>query len=167
MWIAAIRFIVHTKDAPFAGTDSRVVARVLRDGHEIGFLPLDHLGENDLERGATRNYDFRNLHRRNDETPELPDGIGQSPMPYPDHGYEFSHGMPGHLTVKLEIESRDMWIKDSVEFFVVGISRQQTSFDTEEWIEDPHWTHVHTWNQDVAMSTDSSEGRTTWKMHLN
>ena len=169
MWIGAIRLVVQTKDAAFAGTDSTVQCVIMRDGHQLRVLNLDHSGEDDLERGTTRNFDYRGakkMPRRNDQTPELPEGIGQDPMPYPDHGFEFSHGLKGHLTLKLRMTGDDMWIKDKVDLFVVFISRQPTSFDTEEWQEDSHWTHIASWTQDVAMSTDSSEGTTTWNLLL-
>lgn len=169
MWIGAIRFVVKTKDAPFAGTDNTVQAVIMRDDEELRVLLLDHLDENDLERGATRNYDYRGptkLPRRNDRTPSLPDGIFQIPMPYPDYGFEFSDGLEGHLTIKLRTTGTDMWIKDNVDLFVVFISRQATSFDTEEWQEDPHWTFINSWSQDVAMSTDPDEGRATWRLRL-
>lgn len=167
MWIGAIRLVVTTKDEPFAGTDSTVQALVMRDGEVLRTLNLDHLGENDLERGATRNYDYRNLPRRNDRTPSLPDNIVQIPMPYPDHGFEFSDGLEGHLVIRLRTRGSDMWIKDKVDLFVVFIQRQATSFDTEEWQEDPRWTFVGSWSRDVAMSTDPDEGITTLDMTLS
>lgn len=83
MWIGAIRLVVETKDWPNASTDSLVTTAVLRDGNEILRLRVDYAAENDLERGAVRNYDYFDLPRRNDQTPELPNGIGQNPMPYP------------------------------------------------------------------------------------
>ena len=170
MWIGSIRLVVGTKDAPNAGTDSLVQASVLRDGNELRVLNLDYPTENDLERGALRSYDYMGptkLPRRNDQTPELPPGIGQIPMPYPGYGFEFSHGMPGHLRIRLRIRGDDMWIKDNVDLYVRLIRERATSFDTLAWQEDPHWTYVATWPQDVAMSTDSSEGVTTWTLNLN
>ncbi len=95
MWIGSIRLIVETKDAPFAGTDSLVQATILRDGSELRLLNLDYPTEDDLERGAIRNYDYigpTKIPRRNDKTSELPPGIGQIPMPYPGYGFEFSNG---------------------------------------------------------------------------
>jgi hypothetical protein len=29
------------------------------------------------------------------------------------------------------------------------------------------WTYIASWTQDVAMSTDSSEGHITWNLKLN
>ena len=85
MWIGAIRLVVETKNATNAGTDSLVQATVVRDGNDLRVLNLDYPTEDDLERDAIRNYDYigpTRLPRRNDQTPELPPGIGQSPMPY-------------------------------------------------------------------------------------
>lgn len=170
MWIGAIRLVVETQDTPSAGTDSLVQATILRDGTELRVLNLDYPTEDDLEPGAIQNYDYSgptNLPRRNDKTPELPPGIGQSPMPYPGYGFEFSNGMNGHLNIWLRIRNDDMWIKDKVDLYVRFIRQVATSFDTLAWQEDSFWTHIASWTQDVAMSTDSSEGVTTWTLILN
>jgi hypothetical protein len=170
MWIGAIRLTVSTKDVSNAGTDSLVRAAILRDGTELRLLRLDYPAEDDLERGAIRNYDYigpTKLPRRNDATPELPPGIGRSPMPYPGYGFEFSNGMNGHLRIRLRIHGDDMWIKDNVDLYVRVIRLRATSFDTLAWQEDPDWTYIASWTQDVAMSTDSDEGVTTWNLNLN
>ena len=170
MWIGAIRLVVSTSRAPAAGTDSLVQASVLRDGGALRILNLDYPTEDDLEPGAIRNYDYSGptkLPRRNDRTAELPSGIGQSPMPYPGYGFEFSSGMHGHLRIRLRIGGDDMWIKDNVDLYVREIRRRATSFDTVAWQEDPDWTYVASWGQDVAMSTDASEGTATWTLNLS
>src|SRR5215213_3518210 len=170
MWIGAIRLVVETADEDFAGTDSLVQATILRDGSNLRVLNLDYPTENDLERGAIRNYDYSGptkLPRRNDKTPELPPGIGQNPMPYPGYGFEFSSGMNGHLKIQLRINGDDMWIKDKVDLYVRRIRQVATSFDTLAWQEDTFWTYIASWTQDVAMSTDSGEGVTTWNLNLN
>jgi hypothetical protein len=170
MWIGAIRLIVETEDAPAAGTDSLVQATVIRDGTTLRVLNLDYPTEDDLERGAIRNYDYigpTKLPRRNDQTPELPPGVGQIPMPYPGYGFEFSNGLSGHLRLQLRIRGDDMWIKDNVDLYVRFIRNRATSFDTLAWIEDTDWTYIASWTRDVAMSTDSSEGVTTWSLILS
>ncbi len=56
---------------------------IIRDGN---VLRLDYPTEDGLEPGAIRNYDYiepTRLPRRNDQTVELPPGIGLNPMPYP------------------------------------------------------------------------------------
>lgn len=169
MWIGAIRLVVQTKNAPFAGTDSLVQATVVRDGSDLRVLRLDYPTENDLEPGAIRAYDYSGptkLPRRNDKTPPLPDGIGQIPMPYPGYGFEFSSGLSGHLTLRLRIRGDDMWIKDNVDLYVRYIRQRATSFDTLAWIEDQDWSYVATWGRDVPMSTDSREGFTTLNLKL-
>ncbi|HEY9834044.1 MAG TPA: hypothetical protein V6D26_26060 [Stenomitos sp.] len=169
MWIGSIRLIVETKDAPFAGTDSLVQATILRDGAELRVLNLDYPTEDDLEPGAIRNYDYigpTKLPRRNDLTPELPPGVGQNPMPYPGYGFEFSNGLNRHLKIRLRIRGDDMWIKDNVDLYVRFIRQRATSFDTLAWQEDSDWTYIASWTQDVAMSTDKSEGVTTWNLNL-
>ncbi len=170
MWIGAIRLVAATADAPNAGTDSLVQATVLRDGNALRTLNLDYPTENDLERGAVRAYDYSGptrLPRRNDQTPELPSGIGQIPMPYPGYGFEFSSGLNGHLRIQLRIRNDDMWIKDNVDLYVRYIRERATSFDTLAWIEDGEWSYVASWTQDVAMSTDGNEGVSVWTLALN
>ncbi|MER2600504.1 MAG: hypothetical protein ABTQ73_13375 [Caldilineales bacterium] len=169
MWIGAIRLIVQTKDAKYAGTDSLVQVQVLRNGQELRVLNLDYPSEDDLERGAIRSYDYSGptkLPRRNDKTPSLPPGIGQIPMPYPGYGFEFSDGLHGHLVLKLRIRGDDLWIKDNVDLYVRFIRQRATSFDTLDWIEDSGWTYIASWTQDVALSTDDDEGSTTWNLRL-
>jgi len=169
MWVGSIRFVVETKDKPFAGTDSLVQAEVLRDNVLLRAFSLDYVSENDLERGAIRSYEYigpTKVPRKNDQTPELPPGQGVFPMPYPGYGFEFSHGLSNHLKITLKINGDDMWIKDQVDLYVRLIRRVATSFDTEEWEEDANWTYIASWTKDVAMSTDSSEGHTTWTLTL-
>lgn len=169
MWIGSVRLTVQTKNAPNAGTDSLVQAKLLRDGQELRVLNLDYPTEDDLEAGAIRNYDYMGptkLPRRNDKTPELPPGVGQIPMPYPGYGLEFSNGLSNHLKLQLRIRGDDMWIKDNVDLYVRFIRQRATSFDTLAWIEDPDWTYIASWGRDVAMSTDAREGVTTWTLNL-
>ena len=170
MWIGSIRLVASTADAPNAGTDSLVQATVLRDGAALRVLNLDYPTEDDLERGAIRPYDYMGptkLPRRNDQTPELPPGIGQIPMPYPGYGLEFSNGLPGHLRIQLRIRNDDMWIKDQVDLYVRYIRERATSFDTLAWIEDSDWSYVASWPQNAALSTDPTEGVTVWTLVLN
>lgn len=170
MWIGAIRLNVATVDQPHAGTDHLVQATVIRDGAELRVLNLDYPTEDDLEPGAIRNYDYigpTKLPRRNDQTPQLPDGIGRIPMPYPGYGFEFSNGLSGHLRIRLRIRGDDMWIKDNVSLYVRYIRQVATSFDTLAWIEDSFWTYIASWGQDAPLSTDSSEGFTTWTLILS
>jgi len=170
MWIGSIRLTVSTSDAPNAGTDKLVQAAVLRDGNQLEVLNLDYSDEDDLEQGATRNYDYMGptkLVRRNDGTPELPPDIGQDPMPYPEYGFEFSNGLNGHLKLRLRVNGDDMWIKDNVDLHVRFIRQNATSFDTLAWQEDPDWTYISSWGQDAALSTDPGEGVPTWTLNLN
>ncbi|HXT21108.1 MAG TPA: hypothetical protein VN923_10180 [Thermoanaerobaculia bacterium] len=170
MWVGSIRLVAATKNATNAGTDSLVQATILRDGAALRVLNLDYPTENDLERGAIRNYDYigpTKLPRRNDRTPELPPGIGQIPMPYPGYGLEFSSGLSGHLQIKLRINGDDMWIKDNVDLYVRFIREHAAGIDTLWWEEDSVWTYIASWSQDVAMSTDSDEGVGTWTLNLN
>ena len=46
------------KDAPDAGTDSLVQATIVRDGNDLRVLNLDYPTEDDLERGAIRDYNY-------------------------------------------------------------------------------------------------------------
>jgi hypothetical protein len=158
MWIGAIKLFVGTKDAPNAGTDDLIQAVVLRDGHEVARLDLNWAGIDDNERGDQRAYTYFNLKRKNDGTPELPPGLGQIPMPYPEHGIEFSNGIVGHLKIRLSTNGFDMWIKDFVDLSVREIRQKATSFDTLAWIEDSDWTPMGRWGKDVSMSWDLFEG---------
>src|SRR5258708_39519514 len=145
MWIGSVRLVVETKDALDAGTDSLVQASVLRDGSALRVLNLDYPTENDLERGAIRNYDYSGptkLPRRNDQTPQLPSGVGQNPMPYPRYGFEISHGLHGHLRIRLGIRGDDMWIKDNVDLYLTFIPQPPTTFNTLPCPQHTHHTYT-------------------------
>jgi hypothetical protein len=164
MWIGSLKLRVHTEDASNAGADHLLRATDVRDGAELVHLRLDYATENDLERGAQRDYVYLELPRRNDETPELPDGIGQWPAPFPDFGVEFSHGFAGHLQLRLRIAAGDTWIKDKVELWVKRVRRVGVGIDTVFWKEDTTWTCVGSWGQDAAAGTDPSEGHAIWNL---
>jgi hypothetical protein len=164
MWVGAIKLKVATKDADFAGTDDLIQAVVVRDGSDIAVLNLDLSGVDDNERGDVRSYNFFPLARRNDQTPELPPGIGQNPMPYPDDGLEYSNGLAGHMKIRLRTDGDDMWIKDKVTLSIKQNRQVKTSFDTLAWVRDANWTEIVKWGQDVAISEDSGEGVTSWTM---
>lgn len=167
MWVGSLMLRIATKDADYAGTDSLVKAMVIRDGKDIVNLKLDWPAENDLERGAVRDYTYHDLPRHNDKTPQLPDGIGQNPMPYPDFGIEFSDKLEGHLKLRVRIHGSDMWIKDNVELFIKEIRQIATSFDTLAWAQDDDWSYVATWSKDIALSKDDNEGVTTLNLILS
>jgi len=167
MWIGSLKLRIATKDASDAGTDSLVTAMIVRDGHDVVDLKLDWPTEDDLERGAQRDYTYYELPRHNDKTPELPPGISQNPMPYPNFGVEFSDKLAGHLKLRLRIHGDDMWIKDNADLFIKEVRRIATSFDTEAWQQDSDWAYVATWSKDVALSKDDDEGVTTWTLILN
>jgi hypothetical protein len=167
MWMGAIRLDILTEDAPNAGTDNLVTATIVRDGNSLLNLLLDYPTEDDLERGAERAYDYYNLPRVNDKTPELPPNVAQNPMPYPAHGVEFSNGLHGHLVLRLHIWGDDMWIKDNVDAYIREVKQAATSFDTLGWKDDASWKYVATWSKDVALSTDPFEGVSTWNLILN
>lgn len=167
MWVGAIMLDVATKDAEWAGTDNLVTAKIVRDGNGLLRLRLDYPTEDDLERGAERAYYYSNLPWIHDQTQPLPDGIGVIPMPYPDHGIEFSNGLSGHLHLQLHIYGDDMWIKDNIDLYVKEIRDVATSFDTMGWREDSDWEYIATWSKDIALSEDSSEGFSYLNLILN
>jgi hypothetical protein len=147
-----------------------VTATIVRDGVEIKNLKLDYSNEDDLERGALRDYNYMGatkLQWDNDQTPALPSGIGQTPMPYPSYGIEFSNGLAGHLKIRLKIHNDDMWIKDNIDLYIREIRQKASGIDTLYWEEDSNWTYIGTWSKDYAMSTDSDEGVQTLNLNLN
>lgn len=169
LWIGAIRLVVATENQRNAGTDSVVQAVVMRDETPLVTLNLDYSTENDLERGAVRSYDYvgpTKLPRKNNKTLELAPGIGQTPMPYPGFGLEYTWGLPNHLQILLRIRGDDMWIKDTVSLYVRQLRLRATTFDTVEWILDDNWSFVTDWTQDARLSIDQSEGSARWKLIL-
>ncbi|WP_143231447.1 hypothetical protein [Agromyces cerinus] len=143
-----------------------MTADVLRNGVQLVRLRLDYEYEDDLEPGAFRSYTYSQLPRRNDQTPELPDGIGRIPMPYPDYGLEFSGGLTGHMKLRLHIHGDDLWIKDNVSMDILEVRQVATSFDSIAWRQDSTWSYVGDWTQDVSISQDPSEGPSVWVLAL-
>ncbi|MDQ1923547.1 hypothetical protein [Massilia pseudoviolaceinigra] len=169
MWIGSIGLVAATKNVPNAETDNLVQASIIRNGTEIRVLNLDYAEVDDHERGDSRGYTYSGptkLPRRNDLTPVLPAGIGTIPMPYPGYGLEFSHGLSGHLQIKLRVNGDDMWIKDNIDLYVKFIRLRAIDFGTLAWLEDTHWTYIASWTQDVALSNDDDEGVPTWTLNL-
>lgn len=166
MWIGSMRVGVWTGDTPTGGTDSLVTAMVVREGDDVINLRLAYATENDLERGSFRDYFYLSLPQIFHGTVPLPPGIGRDPMPYPDHGIEFSNGLAGKLELRLVIHGDDLWLKDKVDLSIREVRERATSFDTLGWAEDPDWTIIGTWDRDVVLSTDSGEGVSTWRLVL-
>jgi len=166
MWVGSIKLLVQTADLVDAGTDNLVTATVVRDGYEVRQLKLDYPIENDLEHGAVRDYVYFNLTRSNDQTLELPPGIGQTPAPYPSHGIEFSNGLHGHLKLRLRIGGDDMWIKDSVDLYVRQVRLKTSGIDSAFWQEDVGWNYIGSWPADKSMSQDPDEGFAVMNLSL-
>lgn len=167
MWIGAIGFQVKTKNAKFAGTDSLVTVEILRDNKHLFTGKLDFAFIDDLEPGDNRFYGYTFKELFFDKTPPLPDGVGQSPAPYPSTGMEFSSGLKNHLKCRLRIHNDDMWTKDQVDIFVKQIQKVADGFDLWQWKIDANWTHLGAWTKDVNLSTDSSEGVTTLTLNFS
>jgi hypothetical protein len=81
MWIGNIGFMVWTKDALAAGTDSLVTVEILRNGNLLFTGRVDYPHLDDLERGSVRFYSYTVPNRYLDRTPQLPDGMGRIPPP--------------------------------------------------------------------------------------
>jgi hypothetical protein len=143
---------------------------VIRDGNELRLLNLDYPTEDDLERGAIRNYDY--VWRAHDAPTAKRQDPGAAARDWSDSD--------AVSRLRLRVLQRDewpsdasaayprddMWIKDNVDLYIRPIRQRTNNFDTLAWIEDRDWTYIASWTQDVAMSTDSTEGFTTWNLRL-
>ena len=169
MWLGAVSLVVTTAAVRDAGTDDLITARLFRDDVALRDLRLDFPTEDDHEPGDIRTYAFGGpgkWPRVHDRTPPLPPGIGQSPMPYPGYGFEFSSGLAGHLRLQLRTGGSDMWLKDNVDLNVKEVRQRATSFDTLDWMLDPDWRYLASWPRDVAFSRDPRQGSATWMLVL-
>lgn len=151
-WISEIMFRVQTADAPNAGTNHPLTVDIYRDGEYLftGELNFGHI--NDHERGDSRYYNFI-----------LPEGYlfpDESEYTRPTAGIEFSDGIAGNLTCRLQIHGDDKWIKDQVDIYVKEVRPRGPI----GWVDDDSHRLLGNWTQDVTLSTYSDEGYEAWDL---
>lgn len=165
MWVSSLRLRVKTKARAGAGTDNVVTVEVLRDGQRVANLKLDHRGQDDLEPGATQDFDYTGptaLPRTPDDPQHRPPGAREGPPP--PHGIEFGRGLKGHIGLRATIHGTDAWTKDDIELHVKEIRQKPDINGRLSWSEDAAWTRVAHWTQDATLTGDSQRGPATWTM---
>ena len=153
--VSRIDWTFFTSNDEGGGTDSEVSLEILRDGRQVVSVD-DERGETArLDRGeiATRFWQFRD-----------PTGLGKSisgtAVPYTE---SFPNGVQGHLTVRIRIRGDDAWRKQRIESNVwtgqlIGVPG---TIDAVQWVETPlHFV----FSQEVVLSSNNSEGHTTWDL---
>jgi hypothetical protein len=165
-WVSEIGWDIKTGNAvSFAGTDTRVSVEILRDNALIIALLVEPGGTQRLDLGESAFYWWRfqgaNFAPRDDD---LAESIGGAGFP---HGVEFPQGVVGHLKCRLRAWGDDLWIKDNVDGYV-RYAREKSvpnTIDSTVWVDDLNWTLIWHFPQDAALSTDPSEGFTTWTLN--
>jgi len=171
MWIGAIKLEILTAWDKWSGTDSLVEFSIVRDGHSLAVFPLDYPPLIGLKRGEMGTYVWsgkKAVPRHNDETPSLPPGELQVPMPYPDYGFEFSHDLPLHLSFKFTIRGDNEWDFGNARIYVKFIRLHNGPFGFKIWKRDSLWTNElfgSGWL--IPMSTDPSEGQKTFEFKID
>jgi hypothetical protein len=153
--VTRIDWTFTTSTQEGSGTDSRVTLEILRDGQIIANI-FDEPGETArLDRGevATRFWQFRS-----------PDNIGVAvsgvAIPYTE---DFPNGVRGHLVVRIRIHGDDAWTKDNISSTVWSgeLRGVPGTIDSVEWVETGE---KFNFSQDVGLSTNPTEGYTTWEL---
>jgi hypothetical protein len=153
--VTRIDWTVQTGQQWWSGTDDTVKIEIWRDQTLIKRLNLEPGHTPRLNRGEYANYYwiFQN-----------PDGIGVSvsgtTVPY---SISFPNGIAGHLRVKLVAKGDDAWEKVSIDSTVTSGQLRYVpgTIDSFRWVED---YESFFFGQDVVLSTDASEGHTTWTL---
>ena len=163
MWIGAIKLRVYTGYQVQAGTTSLVEVSFRRDGEGLIVFPLEFPPAVGIDRASHPTYAWsdNDLPRRNDKTPSLPSGEVQIPMPYPDHGFEFSDGVKNHFDLRLRIRGQDEWVVEEAELWVKHVVLVNW-LGLKIWQTSSQWSKVGEWNsQTWLLSTDPPEGDKT------
>jgi hypothetical protein len=155
--VTKIDWTIKTGDAWWSGTDTTVKIEILRDGNLIKRLNLEPGLTSRLDRGELKTYYWVF------QDPD-PDGVGVAisgtSVPYTEF---FPNGVPGHLSVRFVAKGDDAWEKVWIASNVYSgeLKYVPGTIDAFVWKED--WDTFF-FGQDVVLSTDPSEGFTTWTL---
>lgn len=149
--VTRIEWLIKTGNKSWSGTDTQVEIEILRDGHSLILLNLEPGDTKRLNRNEQASYSW---------TFQPPDDLGTGDGPFTE---SFPHGLNGHLQVRLIAKGDDAWEKVWInslvysghEEFVVG------SIDQSFWVEE---VQSFFFDEDVVLSTDTSEGHPTWTL---
>jgi hypothetical protein len=153
--VTRIDWTVQTGNQWWSGTDDTVKLEIQRNNTLIKRLNLEpgHTPRLNRDEGATYYWIFQS-----------PDGLGVSvsgtAVPY----YEtFPDGVAGHLSVKLVAKGDDAWEKVSIQSTVYtgNLRHVPGTIDSYRWVED---YETFFFGQDVVLSTDKSEGFSSWTL---
>lgn len=163
-YISEIGWEITTADTEwYRGTDSRVTVEIIRDDDRILLLNVEPGHTSRLDRGdsAFHYWTFKGFFPVESEYVTYGAGIG-----FPRDGVEFPEDIQGHLKCKFRIHGDDLWTKDNIEGYVRYVRPKHIpgTIDSHVWVDDLNWTHVGTFSQDANLSTDRSEGYTTWTL---
>jgi hypothetical protein len=154
--VTRIDWTIKTGDQWWSGTDTQIKIEILRDDTLLKRLNLEPGSTPRLNRSEQTTYywEFQN-----------PDGVGVSVsgtvVPYYE---QFPNGIRGHLKVRLIAKGDDAWEKDWIDSSVYfgELRHVPGTIDSFVWNED--WESFF-FGQDVVLSTDRSEGFSTWTLN--
>lgn len=161
-YVSEIAWDIETEDDDWAGTDSRLTVEIIRDGEEVIALNVEPGNTGRLDRGDSEfhYWEFGATHFAPGDYRTWTPGL-----PYPE-AVEFPDGIEGSLECRFRIHGPDMWIKDRIDSYVRYTSPEgvEGTIDSMQWVDDINWTHAGTFSVDANMSTDPTEGYTTWTL---
>jgi hypothetical protein len=154
--VTRIDWTIKTGDQWWSGTDTQIKIEILRDDTLLKRLNLEPGSTPRLNRSEQTTYywEFQN-----------PDGVGVSVSGTVVPFYEqFPNGIRGHLKVRLIAKGDDAWEKDWIDSSVYfgELRHVPGTIDSFVWNED--WESFF-FGQDVVLSTDRSEGFSTWTLN--
>ena len=140
----------------WSGTDSQIKIEIYRDSELLKRLNLEPGNTPRLDRGELTTYYW---------VFQDPSGLGVAvsgtAVPY---SVNFPNGVRGHLRIKLIAKGDDAWEKDWIDSTVYTgeLRHVPGTIDSVQWVED--WESFF-FGTDVVLSTDSSEGFTSWTLN--
>jgi hypothetical protein len=163
-WISEIGWDIRTSIDQFAGTDTPISVEILRDNALVIALLIEPGSTSRLDRGESQFYWWR-FQGANFAPSDSDIAVSRGGEGFP-HGVEFPQDIQGHLKCRLRAWGDDMWIKDNIGGYIryarlVGVPG---TIDSTVWVDDLNWTFAGDFTQDVAVSTDPTEGFLTWTL---
>lgn len=153
--VTKISWRIKTGNQWWSGTDTEVDMQIYRDGDLLQRLRLEPGRTSRLNLGEDATYFWQFVNNS---------GLGVSISGFvPPYYIEFPNGIEGHLKVKFIATGDDAWEKVSINSTVFSgdINSVPGTIDSLYWAEH---RDEFLFNRDVVLSTDSSEGFSSWTL---
>ncbi len=154
--VTKISWRIQTGNQWWSGTDTEIDMEIYRDGTLIQRLRLEPGRTSRLNRNENATYFW---------VFENHSGIGVSYSGFtPPYYEEFRNGIAGHLKVKFIARGDDAWEKVDIHSTVFSGEMRHVPGTIDSFYWEEHRDEF-SFTQDVVLSTDPSEGHSTWRLN--